>query len=65
MATQLSSLEKIEESIQKASPEEQRRLLIKLPHLLKLDVSDLILLKIAESSFDFWNNPDDTVYDSL
>ena len=64
MATQIS-LEKIEESIQKASPEEQRRLLIKLPHLLKLDISDLLLLKIAESSFDFWNNPDDTAYDSL
>ena len=60
-----SSLKKIEEQIQKSKPEEQKRLLAILPHLLKISQSDLIFLKLSEKSFDFWNNPDDIVYDSL
>jgi hypothetical protein len=64
MSTQLA-LEKIEKVIQKARPEEQKIFLAKLPHLLNISVSDLLFLKLAEESFDFWNNPDDTVYDSL
>jgi len=59
------SIEKIEERIQKAKPEEQQRLLVKLPHLLRISASDLALLKLSESSFEFWNNLKDTVYDSL
>lgn len=64
MATTIS-IEKIEERIQKAKPEEQQRLLVKLPHLLHISASDLALLKLSESSFEFWNNLKDTVYDSL
>ena len=59
------SLEEIEQAIVKADPEKQRRLLRDLPHLLRISVSDLALLKVAESSFGFWNNPDDIVYDQL
>lgn len=59
------SLEIIEETIQKARPEEQRRLLIKLPHLLNLSIADITLLKLSEQAFDFWYNPDDVIYDSL
>lgn len=59
------TLEKIEKAIQKAEPEEQRQLLIKLPHLLKISFDDLVFLKLSEKSFDFWNNVDDTVYDSI
>lgn len=58
-------LKKIEEVIQKYPPEEQRQFLADLPHILSIDTSDLFLLKIAEDSFDFWNNPEDIVYDSL
>ncbi len=64
MAAKLT-LRDIEERIQRSKPEEQRELLAKLPHLLKLPPSDLEFLKLAEDSFDFWNNPDDVVYDSL
>ncbi len=64
MATKLL-FPKIANAIQKCRPEEQRELLVQLPHLLNLDLGDFALLKIAEDSFDFWNNPDDTLYDNL
>ena len=57
------SLNEIEEAISSANPEVQKQLLSDLPHLLKLDFSDLALLKVAEKAFDFWNNPDDAIYD--
>jgi hypothetical protein len=60
-----SSIEKIEDVIVKAKPEEQRRLLANLPHLLKLSSSDMAILKLSEPAFDFWNNTDDVIYDSL
>ena len=53
------------ENGQKAKPEEQRQFVAKLPHLLKIHLEDLFLLKFAEPSFDFWNNTDDAIYDSL
>jgi len=61
----VTTIEKIEEQIQKAKPEDQQHLLLKLPHLLNISSSDLVLLKLSERSFGFWNNLDDTVYDSL
>ena len=59
------SLEQIEEAIASAAPEEQTRLLRDFPHLLKISALDMALLKASEKSFDFWNNPDDVIYDSL
>ena len=59
------SLKEIEQAILNAEPEEQKRLLGDLPHLLKIPAPDLALLKIAEPSFDFWNNTDDLIYDQL
>lgn len=64
MATALL-LTRIEQAIQNTKPEEQRELLAKLPHLLKLDAADFALLKAAEHSFDFWDNTDDTAYGAL
>ena len=61
----LFSLEQIEQAISQANRGLQQRLLRDLPHLLKIQAADLALLKIAESAFDFWNNPDDVVYDRL
>ena len=60
-----SGLRAIESAIQGATPAQQMRLLRRLPRLLKLAPSDLALLKVSKSSFDFWNNPDDVVYDRL
>jgi len=65
MAVAKLSIKKVEKVIKEMSPEEQRRLLLELPSLLKIPVEDLGLLRLAESSFDFWNNPEDAIYDSL
>lgn len=59
------SLHEIEEAIERCAPAEQRQLLAELPHLLKLSSADRALLKAAEPSFQFWDNPDDAVYDTL
>ena len=58
-------LPRIRKAIQNAKPEEQRQLLAQLPRLLKLDAADFAWLKIAEDSFNFWNNADDALYDAL
>ena len=59
------SLKNIEDLIVKAKPEDQRQFLAKLPHLLKLSTDDFFWRKASESSFEFWNNPEDVIYDSL
>ena len=59
------SLKQIEKAIQEFDPKEQRQLLQDLPYLLKISDSDRSLLKTAEPSFDFWDNPDDQIYDKL
>ena len=59
------TLETIEQAIARARPEEQRELLTHLPKILHLSVEDMAWLKAAEPSFEFWNNPDDTIYDQL
>ncbi len=64
MATQVV-VKKIAREIQRSRPEEQRQLLIQLPHLLKLNPDDFAALKLAEPSFEFWNNLEDIVYDNL
>lgn len=59
------SLKQAEEVITRSPPEVQQRFLAALPHLLHLEREDLALLKLAEPSFDFWNNTSDIIYDSL
>lgn len=58
-------LEKVEKEISHLAPEEQRKLLLDLPRLLKISLDDILLLKVAEKSFDFWDNPEDSIYDNL
>jgi hypothetical protein len=60
-----SSLQRLEKSLAEASPSQQRTFLMRLPQLLDLSPSDLALLKAAEPSFAFWDNPDDDAYDAL
>ena len=59
------SLEDVEQAIEQFAPEEQQRLLVELPKLLKISDTDLAYLKLAEPSFLFWENPDDAIYDTL
>jgi len=41
------------------------QLLQALPFHLKISPEDLAWAKVAESSFDFWDNPEDAIYDHL
>ena len=59
------SLQDVEHAIEQFPPEDQRRLLAELPHLLKISGQDFWFLRLAEPSFQFWENPDDTIYDTL
>ena len=59
------SIDHIEKAILEASPKDQQRLLNDLPRLLRIPTAQLGLLKIAENSFKFWDNPDDSCYDAI
>ena len=63
--TKKQLLEKIEGDVARLGIEEQKTFLQDLPRLLKISLDDILLLKAAEKSFDFWNNPQDEVYDQL
>ncbi len=43
----------------------RKELLQSLPAALGVSPEDLAWLHAAESAFDFWNNPEDEVYDRL
>ncbi len=58
-------LRRLEQGLSRASRSQQRLFLARLPSLLDLRPSDLALLRAAEPSFAFWDNPDDAAYDDL
>jgi hypothetical protein len=59
------SLKDIEDAIEQFDQQEKQLLLSKLFSLLKISKEDIALLKVAESSFDFRDNPEDSIYDNL
>lgn len=59
------SLREIEEAILCLKKDEQLKLQEELPVIMHLSESDLSYIKLAEPSFEFWDNPEDEVYDSL
>jgi hypothetical protein len=61
----MSTVEEIEKAIERLNIAAQVRLLKELPERLKISPDDGARLKLAESAFGFWNNPDDAVYDKL
>lgn len=65
MRVQTLSLMEVERAIKGFEPEKQRKLLVRLPQLLKIRLEDLELLKLAELSFKFWDNKEDKIYDTL
>jgi hypothetical protein len=44
---------------------DQIRLLHDLPAHLKIQPDDVGWLKATEPTFEFWNNPEDAIYDQL
>jgi hypothetical protein len=61
----MSTVEEIGKAIEQLQVTEQVRLLKELPEHLKISPDDVAWLKVAESTFEFWNNPDDAAYDNL
>jgi hypothetical protein len=61
----VSTVAEINEAIEKLSARDQLELLQTLPERLKISAEDLAWTKVAESSFAFWDNPDDAIYDRL
>jgi hypothetical protein len=58
------SLQEVEDAVEQLDQKEQQHVLSKLLSILNISKEDLALLKVAEPSFDFWNNPEDAVYDN-
>lgn len=58
-------VDKIFEDIKGLSKNEQKELLRLLPKALDLTPEDLLWARLAESSFGFWDNPEDQIYDGL
>ncbi|TMA10716.1 MAG: hypothetical protein E6J89_09820 [Deltaproteobacteria bacterium] len=58
-------VDKIFEDIKRLSKNEQKELLRLLPKALNVAPEDLLWARLAESSFSFWDNPEDQVYDEL
>jgi hypothetical protein len=61
----MSTVEEIEKAIERLDVKDQIKLLRELPAHLKISPDDVAWLKLAESAFDFWDNPDDAIYDKL
>jgi len=59
------SLKDIEDALEQFYQHEKQLLLSKLLSHLKISKEDIALLKAAETSFDFWDNPEDSIYDNL
>jgi hypothetical protein len=61
----MSTVRQINEAIEHLDVREQIRLLQDLPAHLKIQPDDVAWLKAAEPAFEFWNNPQDAIYDEL
>ena len=61
----MSSVREINEAIEHLDVREQIRLLQDLPGHLKIQPDNIAWLKAAERAFEFWNNPEDAIYDQL
>ena len=61
----MSTVGQINEAIEHLDVREQIRLLQDLPAHLKIQPNDVAWLKAAEPAFEFWNNPEDAIYDEL
>jgi hypothetical protein len=61
----MSTTREISQAIEQLDVREQIRLLQDLPAHLKIQPDDVAWLKAAEPAFEFWNNPEDAIYDQL
>ena len=61
----MSTVSEISEAIERLNVKEQVELLRILPQHLKISAEDLAWSRLAEPAFEFWNNPEDAIYDNL
>ena len=61
----MSTVVEISAAIDKLDVKEQVELLRILPKHLKIVPDDLAWCQLAEPAFEFWNNPEDAIYDQL
>ena len=61
----MSTIREINQAIEQLDVREQIRLLQDLPVHLKIQPDDVAWLKGAEPAFEFWNSPEDAIYDQL
>jgi hypothetical protein len=59
------SVEEVIDAVRRLPPESQREVLARLLSALALSSEDLPWLRLAESAFEFWDNPEDATYDAL
>jgi hypothetical protein len=59
----MSTVQEITEAIEQLDVKQQVQLLHELPRHLKINVEDVAWSRLAEPAFDFWDNPDDAIYD--
>ncbi len=61
----MSTVAEISEAIEKLDVKDQVKLLQVLPQHLKIAPDDLAWTRLAETAFEFWNNPEDDKLVSL
>jgi hypothetical protein len=61
----MSTVAEITDAIEKLDVKDQVKLLHNLPQHLKIKPDDLTWSRLAERSFEFWDNPGDAIYDDL
>lgn len=61
----MSTVQEIGEAIEHLNVHDQMRLLHDLPAHLKIQPDDVGWLKATEPTCEFWNNPEDAIYDQL
>lgn len=58
-------VERIFREMKNLSEAEKQEFLTLLPKALRVDPEDLLWARLAESSFSFWDNPEDQIYDEI
>ncbi len=61
----MSTVLEITDAIERLDIKAQVALLRELPQHLKISPEALAWARVAEGSFDFWDNPEDAIYEQL
>ena len=59
------SVEQVLGAVRELPPEAQQEVLARLPSVLSPTPEELAWLRLAEPTFEFWDNPEDAAYDAL